>query len=183
MEDTAPSSKRLDSSRTRVLGLERHSLSRELSARSGRRGGRGRASAARTSPNVAWPKGSSHSRAEVQLRAALDRLLAELATYRGSFAAQTTRHAPLQDFSERMMGLEPTTFCMASASDRSLPFASVRSNRLFAGVPVQTETVCKCKTAQLQMARRGAVGLKVVLAPGEFVAATVRERTRRIRRR
>jgi hypothetical protein len=82
-----------------------------------------------------------------------------------------------------MMGLEPTTFCMASASDRSLPFASVRSNRLFAGVPVQTETVCKCKTAQLQMGSPRRLVLKVVLAPEELVAAAVRERTRRIRRR
>jgi hypothetical protein len=32
-----------------------------------------------------------------------------------------------------MKGLEPSTFCMASASDRSLPFASVRSNRPIAG--------------------------------------------------
>jgi hypothetical protein len=30
------------------------------------------------------------------------------------------------------MGLEPTTFCMANARDRSHPFASVRSNHLFA---------------------------------------------------
>jgi hypothetical protein len=30
------------------------------------------------------------------------------------------------------MGLEPTTFCMASASRRSRPFAFVRSNGLFA---------------------------------------------------
>jgi hypothetical protein len=29
-------------------------------------------------------------------------------------------------FIERMMGLEPTTFCMANASDRSRPFSSVR---------------------------------------------------------
>jgi hypothetical protein len=34
-----------------------------------------------------------------------------------------------------MMGLEPTTFCMANASDRSLPFAPVRLNMLFAGLP------------------------------------------------
>jgi hypothetical protein len=33
------------------------------------------------------------------------------------------------------MGLEPTTFCMASASSRSPPCAPVRSNRLFAGLP------------------------------------------------
>jgi hypothetical protein len=30
------------------------------------------------------------------------------------------------------MGLEPTTFCMANARDRSHAFASVRSNPLFA---------------------------------------------------
>jgi hypothetical protein len=44
----------------------------------------------------------------------------------------TCRH-----FLERMMGLEPTTFCMASASDLSLPFAPVRSNRRFAEVFAQ----------------------------------------------
>jgi hypothetical protein len=40
-------------------------------------------------------------------------------------------------FLERMKGLEPSTFCMANASDRSLLFASVRSNRLFAEVSMQ----------------------------------------------
>ncbi len=34
------------------------------------------------------------------------------------------------------MGLEPTTFCMANARDRSRPFAPVRSNRLFARILV-----------------------------------------------
>jgi hypothetical protein len=34
------------------------------------------------------------------------------------------------------MGLEPTTFCMANASDRSLLFASVRSGRLLSGFPI-----------------------------------------------
>ena len=38
---------------------------------------------------------------------------------------------------ERRKGLEPSTFCMANASDRSRPFAPVRSNGLFAGVRVQ----------------------------------------------
>ncbi len=33
------------------------------------------------------------------------------------------------------MGFEPTTFCMANARGRSLTFAPVRSNRLFAGPP------------------------------------------------
>jgi hypothetical protein len=32
-----------------------------------------------------------------------------------------------------MKGLEPSTFCMANARDRSLPFASVRSNRCLQG--------------------------------------------------
>jgi hypothetical protein len=41
-----------------------------------------------------------------------------------------------RNFRERMMGLEPTTFCMASASDRSRPFAPVRSNWPFAAVSV-----------------------------------------------
>lgn len=41
------------------------------------------------------------------------------------------------DFLERMMGLAPTTFCMANANDRSRPFASVRSNHLFPGLSVQ----------------------------------------------
>jgi hypothetical protein len=36
-----------------------------------------------------------------------------------------------------MKGLEPSTFCMASASYRSLPFAVVRSTGLSAGVAVQ----------------------------------------------
>jgi hypothetical protein len=36
-----------------------------------------------------------------------------------------------------MNGLEPSTFCMANAGDRSLPFALVRSNRLFAAVSMQ----------------------------------------------
>jgi len=36
-----------------------------------------------------------------------------------------------------MKGLEPTTFCMASASGRSLPFAPVRSNWPFAEVFVR----------------------------------------------
>jgi hypothetical protein len=44
----------------------------------------------------------------------------------------TTQPGDLQGHSERMMGLEPTTFCMASASDRSRPFARVRSNGVFA---------------------------------------------------
>jgi hypothetical protein len=34
-----------------------------------------------------------------------------------------------------MKGLEPSTFCMANARKRSRPFALVRRNRLFAGVP------------------------------------------------
>jgi hypothetical protein len=34
-----------------------------------------------------------------------------------------------------MMGLEPTTFCMANASGRSLPFRPVRSNGVFAALP------------------------------------------------
>jgi hypothetical protein len=38
---------------------------------------------------------------------------------------------------KRMKGLEPSTFCMANASDRSRPFAPVRSNRPFAGPCVQ----------------------------------------------
>jgi hypothetical protein len=36
------------------------------------------------------------------------------------------------------MGLEPTTFCMANASERSGPFARVRSTRLFAGASVRS---------------------------------------------
>jgi hypothetical protein len=38
---------------------------------------------------------------------------------------------------ERMMGLEPTTFCMAKAGGRSRPFARVRRNLLFAGLRVR----------------------------------------------
>jgi len=40
-------------------------------------------------------------------------------------------------FLERMKGFEPSTFCMASASDCSRPFAPVRSNELFAGLSVR----------------------------------------------
>ncbi len=40
-------------------------------------------------------------------------------------------------FSKRMMGLEPTTFCMASAGGRSCRFAPVRPHCLFAGVSVR----------------------------------------------
>jgi hypothetical protein len=36
------------------------------------------------------------------------------------------------------MGFEPTTFCMANASSRSLPFAPVRSQALFAAASIQT---------------------------------------------
>ncbi len=52
--------------------------------------------------------------------------------------------------SERMMGLEPTTFCMANASDRSYAFASVRSNHLFAATtgrasePQRTRANAEC---------------------------------------
>ena len=47
------------------------------------------------------------------------------------------RPQPQPDFDrrKRMMGVEPTTFCMANASDLSRPFAPVRSNRRFAGSP------------------------------------------------
>jgi hypothetical protein len=44
---------------------------------------------------------------------------------------ETPKDARLQAI-KRMMGLEPTTFCMANARDRSHRFASVRSNLLFA---------------------------------------------------
>jgi hypothetical protein len=39
--------------------------------------------------------------------------------------------------SERMMGLEPTTFCMADASERSQPFAAVRSEAYFAALSLR----------------------------------------------
>ena len=51
---------------------------------------------------------------------------ASAAILQPSFTAQATLPADLQGLSERMMGLEPTTFCMASASDvraRSHTFA------------------------------------------------------------
>ena len=57
--------------------------------------------------------------------------VAELKTHNGR------RDVPFPAGSEeRMMGLEPTTFCMANASDRPRPFAPVRSNRLFCSVSV-----------------------------------------------
>jgi hypothetical protein len=37
-----------------------------------------------------------------------------------------------------MKGLEPSTFCMANARCRSGPFAPVRSNHLYVGLPSQT---------------------------------------------
>jgi len=46
-----------------------------------------------------------------------------LATRVESFAVQATAPAILQALSEQMMGLEPTTFCMASAGGRSCRFA------------------------------------------------------------
>jgi hypothetical protein len=55
-----------------------------------------------------------------------------LATRVESFAGQAITPAVLQSFAERMMGLEPTTFCMARAGGRSRVFASVRRNLLFA---------------------------------------------------
>jgi hypothetical protein len=48
------------------------------------------------------------------------------------------------------MGLEPTTFCMANARDRSYAFASVRSNHLFAATtgrasePQRTRANAEC---------------------------------------
>ena len=49
-----------------------------------------------------------------------------LATRVESFADQTTAPAILQALSERMMGLEPTTFCMASTcfGDGVAPFVA-----------------------------------------------------------
>jgi hypothetical protein len=44
---------------------------------------------------------------------------------------------PIYGVSERMMGLEPTTFCMASASDRSRPFAQ---SACFGGVGFDERT-------------------------------------------
>jgi hypothetical protein len=49
-----------------------------------------------------------------------------LATRVESFTGQATAPAILQALSERMMGLEPTTFCMAKVGGRSHPFARVR---------------------------------------------------------
>jgi hypothetical protein len=40
-----------------------------------------------------------------------------LATGRAPFTVQTTAPADLQGFSKRMMGFEPTTFCMATRPD------------------------------------------------------------------
>jgi hypothetical protein len=45
-----------------------------------------------------------------------------LATRVESFAAQATAPATLQALSERMMGLEPTTFCMASRRSSQLSY-------------------------------------------------------------
>ncbi len=45
-----------------------------------------------------------------------------LATRVESFASQATALAILQALSERMMGLEPTTFCMASRCSSQLSY-------------------------------------------------------------
>ncbi len=42
------------------------------------------------------------------------------------------KNPQFRGFLERMMGLEPTTFCMAKVGRRSRPFARVRRNLLFA---------------------------------------------------
>jgi hypothetical protein len=47
------------------------------------------------------------------------------------------------------MGLEPTTFCMANARDRSHPFASVRSNHLFAATTVRASEPERTPTAAI----------------------------------
>jgi hypothetical protein len=82
-------------------------------------------------------------RADTMCRVALLRLnVAILLPRRATsllYGRQRTRKTPPDRgfYLERMMGLEPTTFCMANASDRSLLFAPVRPNRLFAGLPSQ----------------------------------------------
>jgi hypothetical protein len=48
-------------------------------------------------------------------------------------AYSQNKNPQFRGFLERMMGLEPTTFCMANASGRSRPFAPVRSNASIAG--------------------------------------------------
>jgi hypothetical protein len=51
---------------------------------------------------------------------------ANLATRHTPFTARATKLADLQSFSKRMKGLEPSTFCMAKAGERSRLFARVR---------------------------------------------------------
>jgi hypothetical protein len=70
------------------------------------------------------------------------------------------------------MGLEPTTFCMANARDRSHPFASVRSNGPFAAISVgareRTRTRANaepCHSCHGKQTRSPAVGLGRFLAP------------------
>jgi hypothetical protein len=48
-----------------------------------------------------------------------------LATRVKAFASQATAPAVLQALSERMMGLEPTTFCMASRRSSQLSYIRV----------------------------------------------------------
>ena len=70
-----------------------------------------------------------------------------------------------------MKGLEPSTFCMANASDRSRRFAPVRSNDLFPGVSVQaSERTEPERTPNLAILATGlrhvsAVGLGRFFAP------------------
>jgi hypothetical protein len=63
-----------------------------------------------------------------------------------------------------MMGLEPTTFCMANARDRSHLFAPVRSNRLFPAVPLrranatEPERTPNLAILAMRVRRRGVAG-------------------------
>jgi hypothetical protein len=85
-------------------------------------------------PNGLESPGNCRHRSSVRKGAVSTSRDANLATPLGAFTAQTTKIPCLQSFKKRMKGLEPSTFCMANASGRSLPFAPVRSNRLFAGL-------------------------------------------------
>src|SRR5438046_1028422 len=56
---------------------------------------------------------------------------ANLATRVAPFTSWATERIDLQRLSERMMGLEPTTFCMANAGDGARLFAALRSRPAF----------------------------------------------------
>jgi hypothetical protein len=113
-------------------GTERRAGRRGVPARRpGGAGHRARVAPAASKHPLAARKGEEREAREAN---AAGRVAVDSCTAPGNLSkAQHTKPRRSGAFVKRMMGLEPTTFCMASASDRSHLFASVRSNRLCAG--------------------------------------------------